>query len=260
MIHGNSSCKEVFARQLESPLADKYRMIAFDLPGHGASQDAVDPARTYSMPGYADVTLEVMRELDVNQAAVFGWSVGGHIGLELLPRFPGLEGLMIAATPPLHPTPESFQGGFKPHPMLAVLSKPELTDEEVDLFVAGAYGEGATKQLRDAVRRTDGRSRAMLFGSIFDGRTADQRQLAETTKVPLAIVNGANDPMTNTDYIGSLHYASLWEKHCFVLRGEGHAPFLTNPQAFNPIFDRFLADVSKLAARRPGSANLRAVV
>ena len=55
MIHGNSSCKEVFARQLESPLADKYRMIAFDLPGHGASQDAVDPARTYSMPGYADV-------------------------------------------------------------------------------------------------------------------------------------------------------------------------------------------------------------
>lgn len=261
MIHGNSSCKEVFVNQLESPLGDVYRMIAFDLPGHGASSDARDPSRTYTMPGYAGLTMEVLAELGVDRAAVFGWSVGGHIGLELLPRFSGLAGLMIAATPPVHPNPESFPAGFKPHPMLAVLGKEEFTDEEVEVFAVGAYGDHVTPALRDAVRRADGRSRSMLFGTIFDGRTSDQRTLAETTKVPLAIVNGAEDPMTNTDYIGSLPYASLWEKHCFVLRGEGHAPFLSNPGVFNPIFERFLNHVSVLAARRPGSQkNLKAVV
>ena len=259
MIHGNSSSKEVFAGQLESPLGDQYRMIAFDLPGHGASSDARDPSLTYTMPGYADLTMEVLAELGVDQAAVIGWSVGGHIALELLPRFSGLAGVMIAGTPPVHPTPESFQGGFKPHPMLAVLGKEELSEEELELFVTGAYGDGVTPALRDAARRADGRARATLFATMFDGRTSDQRTLAETTKVPIAVVNGADDPMTNTDYIGSLSYATLWEKHCFVLRGEGHAPFLTNPDVFNVILDRFLNDVSVLVARRPGTGDLKAV-
>ena len=253
MIHGNSSCKEVFTNQLNSAMGETYRMIAFDLPGHGASSDARDPEKTYSMPGYADLAMEVMHELDVDRAAVFGWSVGGHIALELVSRFSGLVGLMVAATPPVHPTPESFQGGFKPHPLLALLGKPDLTDEEVDVFAQGAYGEGITPALRKAVRRTDGRARANLFATLFDGRTSDQRDVAENALVPISFVNGAEDPIINTDYIGSLSYASLWEKHCYVLRGEGHAPFLTNPGVFNPVFDRFLAEMSQRPSKRTGS-------
>jgi len=48
MIHGNSACKEIFGRQFESPLAETHRLLAFDLPGHGASSDAHDPETTYS--------------------------------------------------------------------------------------------------------------------------------------------------------------------------------------------------------------------
>ena len=51
-IHGNSSCKEIFARQLGSELGSRYRMIAFDLPGlerlclgaNGGDVDAVGEA------------------------------------------------------------------------------------------------------------------------------------------------------------------------------------------------------------------------
>ena len=42
LIHGNSSCKEVFRAQMESPLGEANRMIAIDLPGHGDSGDALD--------------------------------------------------------------------------------------------------------------------------------------------------------------------------------------------------------------------------
>lgn len=258
MIHGNSSCKEVFVNQLESPMGEVHRMIAFDLPGHGASSDARDPSRTYTMPGYADLTMEILAELGVSRAVVFGWSVGGHIALELLPRFSGLAGLMIAATPPVHPTPESFQEGFKLHPMLALIGKPDLTDEEVDVLAVGAYGDAVTPELRNAVRRADGRARSTLFATLFDGRTSDQRTLAETTSVPIAIINGADDPIINTDYIGGLSYASLWERHCFVLRGEGHSPFLNNPGVFNQTFARFVNDMSKQASKRAGGASKEA--
>ncbi|RLA00888.1 MAG: alpha/beta hydrolase, partial [Gammaproteobacteria bacterium] len=42
-IHGNSSSKSVFSKQLSSDLAKKYRLIALDLPGHGDSDNALNP-------------------------------------------------------------------------------------------------------------------------------------------------------------------------------------------------------------------------
>jgi pimeloyl-ACP methyl ester carboxylesterase len=35
LIHGNSLSREVFRKQLGGALARKYRLVAFDLPGHG---------------------------------------------------------------------------------------------------------------------------------------------------------------------------------------------------------------------------------
>jgi pimeloyl-ACP methyl ester carboxylesterase len=255
MIHGNSGSKEVFNDLMNGPLGEVHRMIAFDLPGHGASSDAHDPSRTYSMPGYAEMTMEVLDKLNVPQSVVFGWSLGGHIAMELLPRYSGMIGLMIEAAPPVHPTPESFQQGFRQHPVVPLIFQENLSDEEAELFIANIYGNAAKPAWRDALNRTDGRARRMLFETLFDGRTSDQQTLAETTKVPLAIVNGADDPIINTDFIGGLTYASLWEKHCFVLRGEGHAAFLTAPEVFNPIFERFVGDMAKQAQRRPKSTS-----
>lgn len=253
LLHGNSSCKEVFARQLESPMADTYHMIAIDLPGHGKSSDAFDPRRTYSMPGYADMAIEVLRELGVGKAAVFGWSLGGHIALELIPRFPGLVGLMITGTPPVHPTPESLMGGYRPHPMVPVIGQEALSDADEALFADTVYGAEASDLLRAALHRTDGRTRRMVLESAFDGSSSDQRALAENAGMPIAILNGASDPIINIDYICGLSYATLWRKHCYAFRGVGHAPFLTHPHLFNPLFEAFLDDMAALAGRRATS-------
>ena len=39
LIHGNSSCKQVFRNQLQGAIGREYRLIAMDLPGHGDSSD-----------------------------------------------------------------------------------------------------------------------------------------------------------------------------------------------------------------------------
>lgn len=248
-LHGNSCSKEAFAKQFDSPVSADYRMIAIDLPGHGESGDANDPDAAYCMPGYAETAVEVLDQLNVKRAVVVGWSLGGHVALELIPRFPGLVGLMIMGTPPVHPTPESLQGGYRMHPMLPLISQEDLTEEEVRTFAEGVYGPANNETFVDAVRRTDGRARKYLFATVFDGRTADQQALAEASSMPIAIVNGENDPIINVDYINSLTYASLWENHCFVMRGEGHVPFLTNPEGFNKILGRFLNDMAQEAAK-----------
>ena len=80
LIHGNSSCKEVFRNQLDGDLGRRHRMIAMDLPGHGASDDAREPERTYTMPGYADAAVQVLAACGADTAAVLGWSLGGLSG------------------------------------------------------------------------------------------------------------------------------------------------------------------------------------
>lgn len=250
LLHGNSSCKEVFARQMEGSVGEAYNLVAIDLPGHGASSDAFDPAATYSISGYAESVLEVIAALGIKRAAIYGWSLGGHVALDLIPRFAGLAGVMISGTPPIRPTLESFQAGFKPEPVAALFGQETLGGAEMDAFARAVYGSADSAAFRAALARTDGRARRMMIESIFNGQTADQRQIVETSDIPVAIVDGAHDPFVNLDYVAGLSIPSLWESHCFILRGAAHAPFLTHADRFDPILARFAADVAKRTARR----------
>ena len=59
LIHGNSASSLTFEAQLTGEFGQKYRVVAMDLPGHGESDRAADPASTYHMPGYAAVVADV---------------------------------------------------------------------------------------------------------------------------------------------------------------------------------------------------------
>lgn len=248
LLHGNSSCKEVFRHQLNGAIGDAYRVVAMDLPGHGASSDAFDPARTYNLIGYADAAIETLAALSIERAVVFGWSLGGHAALEMIPRSDAAVGVMISGTPPVGRSPEEIQAGFQPIPQIGLAGKPDFTAEDVEFFGAATTGYPLEPKFRAAIKRTDGRARAMMFASLFTGQASDERKLAENSPVPIAIVNGAEDPLVNLDYVGGLAYRNLWDNHCYKLRGAGHACFLQAPEPFNAIFMRFAAEMAKRAA------------
>jgi pimeloyl-ACP methyl ester carboxylesterase len=81
---------------MQGEVAENHRLIAFDLPGHGQSSNAEDAMGSYTRPGLADAAIELLDKLGVAEAIVFGWSLGGHIGVEMMTRFPGMRGLMIS--------------------------------------------------------------------------------------------------------------------------------------------------------------------
>lgn len=251
-LHGNSSCKEVFRQQLESPLGDSYRMIAMDLPGHGASGDAIDPARTYSLPGLAAAAIELLNAIGVEQAAIVGWSLGGHVAIEMSVRYPGTIGLMIVGAPPIAATVESIQSGFKPNPIVGLIGKEDFSDDEAEAFGRGTYGTMYDASLRAAVDRADGRLRRMTFENLLAGIPVDEKTVVETSAISIAFVNGADDPFVNLDYVGSLACRNLWDRHAHILRSVGHVPFLQAPEAFNAILGRFLDDMAKSRVKPGG--------
>jgi pimeloyl-ACP methyl ester carboxylesterase len=249
LLHGNSSCRSVFRHQLRGRLAERYRLISFDFPGHGESGDAPDPRRSYTRHALADAAVELLGNLGVTETVVFGWSLGGHVGIDMLSRFPGMRGLMINGTPPVGLA--NMAQGFKGSPQNGVAGRQDLSPADIDGFVQSIFGESAEPFLYDAVARADGRFRKRLFEAARAGENADQRIAVKDSLVPIAVVNGTADRLVNLDYIDSVAYGNLWEGRCHRLAGLGHAPFWEAPGEFDPILERFLHDVEtgRAAAR-----------
>ena len=209
MIHGNSSCEKLFRKQFEA-LGGVFHLIGVDLPGHGASDDATDPERTYTIPGYAETVSEAVAELGVKEFSILGASLGGHIGIEML-KMPQVKKLLIIGTPPIPLTEEGFSEGFILTDAIKLIGQEKLSEEEaITLFERSGLCRKKAPELLDAVHRTDGRARKRLIDSMKHGVGGDQLEIVHKTKKPFAIIGGKSDPGINHDYIKRLKLQNLW--------------------------------------------------
>ncbi|MEQ8662843.1 MAG: alpha/beta hydrolase [Gammaproteobacteria bacterium] len=78
-VHGWSQTYMSWLKQLESPLAERFRLVAFDLRGHGLSAaPAAQSAYTDSALWAADVAA-VIDALGLERVVLVGWSYGGLV-------------------------------------------------------------------------------------------------------------------------------------------------------------------------------------
>jgi len=250
MIHGSGASRAVFARQFDSPLADAHRLIAFDLPGHGESSDARDPATAYTITGLAQTTARLLDSLGIDRAIIFGWSLGGHVAIELASFHHAVNGLVLTGAPPVSRGPLGMLRGFHANWDMLLASKKVYSERDIERFEALCFGDTASPSFREAIRRTDGRLRAGVARSMFDGKGADQKQVVEHAPFPVAVINGEHDPLVRLSYFETVAYASLWEQ-CHVIPDAGHAPFWERPNLFNPLLSRYAETVVKQTAAAP---------
>lgn len=242
LIHGNSLSREVFRNQLGGALSRKYRLVALDLPGHGESSDAVDASRTYTRPGMASAVIEMLGLLGLSEVVVVGWSLGGHIALEMASRCHGLKGLFISGAPPVRPY--NIAEGFISSPHMKLAGQRHLGPSDIDAFGEAIFGAPVPAAFRRAIERADGLARKMIFEAARLCVGIDQRRLVENCPVPLAVVNGSEDPYVNLDYFEVPQYANLWNERCHRLPGLKHAPFWEAPDVFDELLGRFIDDVA----------------
>lgn len=245
-IHGNSSSKEIFSHQFESELAIKYRFIAIDLPGHGESDPAENPHDAYTIEGYAKVIMEVINHLELSNPAVVGWSLGGHIGIDLLQKMQKLAGLLITGTPAIKISFEGFQNGFQFNPEVAHLfSKEKFTEEEAGKFMQSAGFDVENEPfITQGALKTDGRARVCLSNSISKGIGGDQKATVETNDTPLCVIQGEKDCNLKIDYIiNEIKYKNLFNNKVYVIKNANHSLVRSHSKKFNSILDKFLTHV-----------------
>jgi non-heme chloroperoxidase len=78
-IHGWSQSHLCWHRQVESPLRDEFRLVAFDLRGHGMSQAPLE-SQHYTHAGlWADDVAAIIDELELERPVLVGWSYGAFV-------------------------------------------------------------------------------------------------------------------------------------------------------------------------------------
>ena len=84
-VHGYSQSRLAWRRQVESELADEFRLITFDLRGHGRSET---PDTGYDDPEtWGEDIQNIIDALDLEQPVLVGWSYGGIIVGDYLQTF-----------------------------------------------------------------------------------------------------------------------------------------------------------------------------
>lgn len=243
LLHGSGASRDVFDKQFSSPLLSRFRLIAPDLPGHGESDDAADAGR-YSLPGFADSIEELLAALDIEQAVLFGWSLGGHVAIEMAGRGHGeYLGLMVCGAPPTAAGPIGMLRAFRANLDLLLATRAQFSPADVQRFYEICYGTSGEPGFLDSIRRCDPRVRPAVAASLRRGTGHDQRRVVETTDLPIAMVNGIDEPFARLSYVAELRYRHLWGDVCHIVPDAGHAPFRDQPEVFNTLLARFAADV-----------------
>ena len=76
-IHGYSQCHLAWGKQIESELAEEFRLVAMDIRGHGLSEKPRDAYGDSQL--WADDVNAVITTLGLEQPVLAGWSYGGRL-------------------------------------------------------------------------------------------------------------------------------------------------------------------------------------
>ena len=99
LIHGLSQSQLSWLRQGKSDLAKTFRMITYDIRGHGGSEKPLDPTYYKDPKRWADEVQAVIERAKLKKPVLVGWSYGGRIITEYLTHYSdkGVAGINFVA-------------------------------------------------------------------------------------------------------------------------------------------------------------------
>jgi len=233
-LHGASQCHLQWGRQLNSRLADVYRLIAVDMRGHGLSDkphDAYGDSRLW-----ADDINAVIHELDLDHPVVSGWSYGPLVFLDYIRHYGedqlgglhfvgavtklGNEEAMSALTPEfLSVVPKFFSTdaetsvqGLEGLLGLCFARKPSAPE----LYLMLGYNVSVPPYVRQG-----------LFSRSFHND-----DLLPKLRKPILITHGTQDAIVKPAVVDQ-HKAAMPNAQIQLMANVGHAAFWDDVAGFN---------------------------
>ncbi|MGE5595589.1 MAG: alpha/beta fold hydrolase [Hyphomicrobiales bacterium] len=228
LTHGYSATAQMWRGQV-APLTANYRLITWDMRGHGQTDSPDDPA-AYSEAATVDDMAAILDHLGIDRAVIGGLSLGGYMSLAFNLKYPQrTAALMLFDTGPGYKNPVAREGWNR-----TSIARAEAFESK-GLAALGGGAEGRIAQHRSAQGLAHA-ARGML--AQFDSRVIES---LPDIKVPTMVLVGEKDE----PFIGGSQYmaAKIPAARLVTLPNAGHAANIDQPAAFNEAVLGFLGSL-----------------
>ena len=239
-IHGFSQCHLAWRRQLTDPeLMARFRMVAYDMRGHGGSDKPMEIEHYSDDRLWADDLAAVIAATGVKRPVVVAWSYGGRVVSDYLSFYSqdGLSGVNYVAA--VTKSDRAFWGPEHRH-IRAMASDDLMTNIRASrkLVYATVAQRPARDDLEMALAYTmlvPAKVRAgLLHRTNNDGRVLGSLQLG------VLVTHGALDRIV-LPAAGRYTATRVRGARLSLYGGVGHSPFLEDPLRFNRELSEFVA-------------------
>jgi pimeloyl-ACP methyl ester carboxylesterase len=251
LIHGMVNSSRHW-RDVAMRLADRYRVIAPDLIGHG---DSATPRGDYSLGAHAAAIRDLLTAIGIREATFVGHSLGGGVAMQFFWQFPErVERLVLMSSGGLGP---------KVSPLLRLAAVPGASaavslvahPRSLAALEAGAdrlerRGSSNAVYLRAVVRalrplQQPGARRAFLqtLRSVIDvrgQRVSAVDRLYLLGPVPTMVVWGERDHTIPLEH-GRAAHELIPNSRFETLPGAAHFPHLEDPEGLAAVLADFIA-------------------
>ncbi len=191
LLHGYLLTSEIW-HSFAMRLADKFRVITIDLPGHGSSDSY---GATHTMEFMAAVVREVLDRIGLKKVFLTGHSLGGYVTLAFVELYAdSLSGYCLFHSQPFPDTPETIQKRMREIALVEQGNKEMFYPENVIRMFAASNLEAFSATVQRSIERASKLSGngiiAMLNGMI--GRPS-RLMVMEEGRVPCLWILGAKD-------------------------------------------------------------------
>jgi non-heme chloroperoxidase len=246
LAHGFAQCHLCFEPQYRSSLAERFRLVAYDMRGHGASNQPGDPAAYQGDRVWADDLATVMAAKRLDRPVLVGWSMGGRVIRQYLINHgdAAIGGVNFVASQVIEEP--RFRGPGAPKPLPDHLTLEEEIDNAID-FLDGCFARKPSEAVFRRALGYNARVPAAVRRAIAGWTTAVPLTIDALRRVtvPVLVTHGRQDtlvlPAAAEMTASTIAHARLsWFDDC------GHSPFVEDAARFN---DELAAFVT--ASRRP---------
>ena len=239
LVHGWSASHEFFDPQI-SVLCDSYRMIGVDLRGHGKS---AKPGGDYGYDTHCKDLQQLMSALDVEDATLVGWSMGGGVAT----RYAGSFGDhitrlgLIGPAAPKFLQDDDFPHGLPEEDVLPLLemernNRPDYRHTVYEQAVHRDVDEATHEYMWELSMQTPTWSGAKAFEALMEEDMTDD---VDAIDVPTTIFQGDQDAFCSID--GAREMADqLADGEIIEYEDVGHTPHWEITDQFNEDFAAFL--------------------
>ncbi|MFF5109658.1 alpha/beta fold hydrolase [Streptosporangium sp. NPDC000509] len=235
--HGAGADHVMFDAQREHLRARGYRVITWDMRGHGRSRPAGAPFTAER--AIADLCA-LVEHLALDRPVLVGQSLGGNLGQAVVRRRPGLARALIVIGSTWNTAPLSWNERLllkAAAPSLSMISAKRLPGMMAD---ASAATEEARADARRAFSQLSKQEFVQVWRATVELLDPDP---GYRTPVPLCLIRGERD---RTGNIASAmpRWARAEGVEEVVILGAGHIANQDDPRAVNVAIEAFLRRIS----------------